>query len=48
MVVYPTVLVLAWPQGDLTLGNGDLIRDGDAAMVLTAGAWKERFQNSVK
>lgn len=40
MVIHPTVLVLAWPRGYLALGNGDLIRDGDAAMVLTAGAWK--------
>lgn len=38
MVVRTTILVLAWPQGDLTLGDGDFIRDGDTAMVLAAGA----------
>lgn len=38
MVIRPTILVLAWPQGDLTLGDGDFIWDGDTAMVLAAGA----------
>lgn len=40
-VIHPIVLVLlARPQGDITFGNGDLIRDRDAAMVLNAGAWQ--------
>lgn len=41
MVVCTTVLVLARPQRDLTLGYGDLIRDGNTAMVVTAGAYED-------
>lgn len=40
MVIRPAVLVLARSQGDLTLGDGDFIRDGNTAMVLTAGTWQ--------
>lgn len=41
MVVRPTILVLAWPQGDLTLGDRNFIWDGDTAMVLAAGAYED-------
>lgn len=40
MVIRPAVLVLARSQSDLTLGDGDFIRDGNTAMVLTAGTWQ--------
>lgn len=40
VVTNPRLLVLGWPRGYLALGNGDLIWNGDAAVVLTAGAWK--------
>lgn len=40
VAVWPTVLVLAWPQSDLTLGYGDLIWDGNTAMMISVWAWQ--------
>lgn len=37
-VVGPVMLVLGWPRGNVTLRDGDLIWNRDAAMVLTARA----------
>lgn len=47
-VVSPEVLVLGGPRGYVTLRDGDLIRNRDAAMVLTAGAWNEGIKNNEK
>lgn len=47
MAVRPTVLVLARPQGELTLRDGNFIWDGNPAMVLTAGAYEDVTGGSV-
>lgn len=33
--------VSAWPQGDLTLGYGNLIWNGNTAMMITAGSYED-------
>lgn len=46
MAVWPTVLVLAWPQSDLTLGYGDLIWDGNTAMMVSVWAWQYKYNDT--